>query len=198
MINKLSNVAMRIAGNKKPKRVFAQPELEEVSNEELIENMLDGDSGDDIDQGADSGFVDEGDPNVHSDGLEVATEYSCHMTFDIMASFEGKTPKAELAAKIKECLKNAIQAGMQEAANELALSSTEVKVLPINMKLSVLDESEISNGAEFDMDVGEEADYSEDEDPLEDGDDDEDGDSEDDGDEEDPDADDESGDESED
>jgi hypothetical protein len=77
-----------------------------------------------------------------SDGLDGGTEYSSRIFFDMTVDFEGNVPQSELVATIKKNIRESLQKGMQEAANQLQLSAVSVKVMPIKMELSVIDESE--------------------------------------------------------
>jgi len=111
------------------------------------------------DQGSQSGYVEEGSEAAQepfseddngmddfladlSDGLGTGTEYSCRISIDLTVDFEGDSSKQDIVAAIKSHLKNSLQDGMQKAANQLQLSSVGVKVMPIKMDISALDEAE--------------------------------------------------------
>lgn len=77
-----------------------------------------------------------------SDGLEDLTEYSSRIYLDLTVDFEGEIAQDLLLKTLKQKIRQSLQSGMQEAANELKLSSVKVKVMPIKVELSILDEAE--------------------------------------------------------
>lgn len=103
------------------------------------------------------------------DGLGVPTEYSAHVQIDIITTFEGTVSTNDLVSKIKSHLKEALKNGMQQAADEMSLQSTDVKVMPIKLDLSVLDGDDV--GLNEDPESGDDDELDTDGDPDEDEDD---------------------------
>jgi hypothetical protein len=144
-------VATRVAKSKAkfftPSNVPPEMADDELpSDDELIEEAFETPAEDESEityDGVDSveGVIDF-DMGIESDGLSIPTEYSCRMQIDMTATFEGTVSKADLIGKIKEHLKTALKSGMQKAAGEMSLQSTDVKVMPIQMDVAVLDGSE--------------------------------------------------------
>ena len=155
----LRRIASRIAADED--ELFGLDEEEFQGSEE--EPNIEDDEGDD--EGEESGGT------VEVDFTAGPTEYSCRIELSMTATFEGLVSREVLTSKVQSELKASIEAGMKAVSNDLSLQSTEVKVLPIVMDCSVVDESDggmddFGMGSQVEQEDSEEED-SEDEDSEE-------------------------------
>lgn len=131
----LVRLANRISARKKEESDYLEDELE------INQDDTETDETDDQSAGVEEG------PNQEdlSDDKEIDItqgnlEYACRMEVGIDANFEGSISKEELVSSIKKNLKASISLAMKQLAEELSLSSVDVKVRPVVTDCALVDE----------------------------------------------------------
>jgi hypothetical protein len=115
----------------------------------------------DIDESQDELEVGD-DVDSELDITSATTEYACNVELLLNATFDGQVSKADLVSKLKAELQSAIESSMKVVSDDLGLNKTEVKVLPIKIDCSLIDESDLG-ADEFGLGDGSDTDTSEEE-----------------------------------
>lgn len=112
------------------------------SSDEDMEELLEEEEDDDDVEEENPGDIDINWVESESDPSSPSTEYSCRIELIMDATFEGSVTRDDLVSKLKDELKKSITSGMQATSNDLGLASVGVKVFPIVMECSAVDETD--------------------------------------------------------